>query len=611
MGRFFTRSEHDTLFLAADGRCERCGIELPPSWHADHFLAHSRGGITDLVNGQALCPPCNLAKGAKVNLSLRAWQQDALDDYVAAASPDFMINAVPGAGKTRAAAAIAHHLLDQGTVSLVVVVVPTDALRLQWADDCKLLRLRPYTDGLIVKDGYDGIVVTYQQLAGTTAALIRHATGRKDTLGIFDEIHHAGDSKAWSDGLRYAFENAKRRLSLTGTPWRSDNNRIPFVRYDTDGVVDPTPGASYGMGRAVLDGVCRPVVFDAYNGEARWAALGHIEEARLGEDLSPELVGRTLDTLYDPNQTWIRALLTKADDLLVAVREEVPDAGGLVVADNCKKAEAYASILHEITGDRPTLVISEGPENADAKIRLDAFRKGRSPWLVAVRMVSEGIDIPRLSVGVYAAKTTTPLFFRQVVGRFIRTRDGESHNAQLFIPAVPVLMRHALEVETELRHALDEEQERVERMQAADSLRIFDVPVPLSTSEPVFERTIHQGEGYEELDITQARATCQQYGIPSTFAVNMARFMRDAEPIAAVSQAGGVATMAETEPLHRLEKRKRQQVQGLASRVDRMHDVPYGTTNKELLRQGWPPRDECSVEILDQIALELTRWLGE
>ena len=39
------------------------------------------------------------------------------------------------------------------------------------------------------------------------------------------------------------------------------------------------------------------------------------------------------------------------------------------------------------------------------------------PWIVAVRMVSEGVDIPRLAGGVYATNTLTDLFFRQAVGR--------------------------------------------------------------------------------------------------------------------------------------------------------------------------------------------------
>ncbi len=61
--RRFSVRERAALFVVADGRCEHCGCPLPPDWHADHVAAWARGGQTIIENGQALCPPCNLAKG--------------------------------------------------------------------------------------------------------------------------------------------------------------------------------------------------------------------------------------------------------------------------------------------------------------------------------------------------------------------------------------------------------------------------------------------------------------------------------------------------------------------------------------------------------------------
>ncbi len=70
-------------------------------------------------------------------------------------------------------------------------------------------------------------------------------------------------------------------------------------------------------------------------------------------------------------------------------------------------------------------------------------------------MVSEGVDIPRLRVGVYATAAKTPLIFRQIVGRFVRTIPGRPPEPSwLYLPADPLLRRHASEVETELRHVL-------------------------------------------------------------------------------------------------------------------------------------------------------------
>ena len=68
-------------------------------------------------------------------------------------------------------------------------------------------------------------------------------------------------------------------------------------------------------------------------------------------------------------------------------------------------------------------------------------------------MVSEGVDVPRLAVGVYATSTATPLFFAQAVGRFVRARSrGET--ASVFVPSVPNLLLYASEMERERDHAL-------------------------------------------------------------------------------------------------------------------------------------------------------------
>lgn len=60
--RFFNARQRVALFLHAAGRCRLCGVELERGWHGDHVTAFSRGGATDLPNGQALCPGCNLKK---------------------------------------------------------------------------------------------------------------------------------------------------------------------------------------------------------------------------------------------------------------------------------------------------------------------------------------------------------------------------------------------------------------------------------------------------------------------------------------------------------------------------------------------------------------------
>jgi hypothetical protein len=70
-------------------------------------------------------------------------------------------------------------------------------------------------------------------------------------------------------------------------------------------------------------------------------------------------------------------------------------------------------------------------------------------------MVSEGVDIPRLRVGVYATTTTTELFFRQAVGRFVRwTRGVRGQKAYLFIPDDVRLRTFATQIVDARRHSL-------------------------------------------------------------------------------------------------------------------------------------------------------------
>ena len=130
-----------------------------------------------------------------------------------------------------------------------------------------------------------------------------------------------------------------------------------------------------------------------------------------------------------------------------------PDAGGLVIASDQDHARAIAARLGSISGERPELVMSDEP---GASRRIADFAASDRRWLVSVLMVSEGVDIPRLRVGVYATAARTELFFRQVVGRFIRaTPRPRRQMSYLLMPADPRLKALAHEIELERRHALD------------------------------------------------------------------------------------------------------------------------------------------------------------
>jgi superfamily II DNA or RNA helicase len=556
MARRFGGRQRVALFLMAQGRCERCGVPLQPGWHADHIRAWSHGGETDVMNGQALCPTCNERKGAGMpsvhawpeSVALRPWQVRALEEFTARGQRDFFAVATPGAGKTIFALRIAHRDLWEGRAERVVVVCPTEHLKTQWAlaaHRCGLdLDPRWTNDRGAEAADYHGVAVTYQQVASNPA--IHRLQCRRPTLVIFDEIHHAGEPLMWGDSLREAFDPAVRRLLLSGTPFRTDNHPIPYMRYDAEG--RGLADFEYGYADALADmDVCRAVLFPSFEGRMDWVSGEERHSARFEDELSQRLSAERLRTALATNGEWLPTVLREADRKLSEVRQDGhPDAGGLVIAMEQLHARRIADLLLRITGQQPALVISDEPDTSG---RIARFASGTERWIVAVRMVSEGVDIPRLRVGVYATNTATELFFRQAVGRFIRWLPGlENQNAYLYIPKDPVLVEFAGRILEEQRHQLEELVERIRReREGVDRDDDGPIYVPID-SQGYADDWIRPGEGPLTMaELLQAEALKRRLGMKDT-PENLARLIREiagkaapdpvvAQPVSAPLQA--------------------------------------------------------------------------
>jgi hypothetical protein len=149
---------------------------------------------------------------------------------------------------------------------------------------------------------------------------------------------------------------------------------------------------------------------------------------------------------------WLPAVIQQAHERLMQIRTTHPDAGGLAIATDQEHARDIARLIRYRYKVEAEVVVSDDP---DASKKIAAFAAGTRPWLVAVRMVSEGVDIPRLRVGVYASTVVTELFFRQAVGRFVRwTRGLASQKAYVFLPDDPRLRQHAFQIAEARRHVL-------------------------------------------------------------------------------------------------------------------------------------------------------------
>ncbi len=365
-------------------------------------------------------------------------------------SGSFLISAAPGAGKTRPALEFARRELLRRAVDGIVIVCPTAPLTRQWARAAHALGLEllPDADSPRPPAGFHGVVVTFARIA---MAPKQWAAGtRERTLIIADEAHHLGEELAWGESFNQAFAQAKRWLLLSGTPFRSDATAIPGVEYDSNGLAEPD--VSYTYADAVNDHVCRPVVFVTYDGTLSWRSGDDVIESSFDDVLSTREASRRYRTAISTElPDGLPRILREASERLSALRAgSHPDAGGLVIAADSDHARKIAKLLHELIGHSPVVVLHQDSRSAD---KLSRFTGSQEPWIVAVNMVSEGVDIPRLRVGVYATASKTPLIFRQIVGRFVRTIPGRAAEPSwLYIPADTILRDHAASVETELRY---------------------------------------------------------------------------------------------------------------------------------------------------------------
>lgn len=541
--------------------------------------------------------------------------------------------ATPGAGKTTFALRLATELLTDRTVDQVTVVAPTEHLKHQWSAAAARIGIQLDSNFSNSTGGtsgdFHGVVVTYAQVASHPFKH-RVRTENRRTLVILDEIHHAGDAKSWGDAVAEAFGDATRRLALTGTPFRSDDSQIPFVNYEPDESGFPRSSAdyTYGYSEALADGVVRPVVFLAYSGEAQWRdSAGEEYSARLGEPLSAEQTARAWRTALDPAGDWMSKVLTAADTRLRQLRATgMPDAGGLVIATDQEKARDYAELLEHISGSKPAVVLSDDPTSSQ---RIGEFSNTTDPWMVAVRMVSEGVDVPRLAVGVYATSASTPLYFAQAIGRFVRARrTGES--ASVFLPSVPVLLDLAAQLEVQRDHVIGKphrEKDALDDELLIDANKQKDEPgeeerafVALA-ADAELDQVIYDGDSFGTATFSGSDEEADYLGIPGLLdADQMRALLRDRQtrqirersaavsvaeaPDAGPSAAAAAERVATADRLGEL----RRELNSLVAMHHHRTGKPHGVIHGELRREcGGPPTALATADQLSQRIAALRR----
>jgi superfamily II DNA or RNA helicase len=543
--------------------------------------------------------------------ALRAWQREALAAYEREARRDFLVTATPGAGKTAFALTLGARLLERRSVDRVIVVCPTDHLRTQWAEAARRvdLPLDPNLPNSVgpVRPDVLGYVTTYAQVAAKPR-LHAARTSAKRSLVVFDEVHHAGDGLSWGDAVAEAFTDAARRVCLTGTPFRTrPGELIPFVRYDpdADGGRRSRADYTYGYREALRDRVVRPVVFAAYTGTSRWRnSAGEVVAASLSEGGTKSTEAAAWRTALNPNGKWVPHVIAAMDERIAHLRETgMSDAAGLVLASDQDDARAYSDIVERVTGEAPAVIVSDDPK---ASARIEAFATGNQRMAVCVRMISEGVDIPRAACLAWMTSYRTALFFAQAVGRVVRARSRHE-SATVFLPAVRPLLALAAELEDERNHVIPapsaaddqvldlEEVERepggVERYEALDA-------------EAQFAHVLHGGRAVIASDARELSAEDEDYlGLPGLFTPEQTAALLARRDVVARHRASSASGTTDDPGLAgwRAASELRREVNRLVSVVASRSGQPHARVHAQLrLAVPGPPSASASVELLER-----------
>jgi superfamily II DNA or RNA helicase len=500
----------------------------------------------------------------------------------------------------------------------VIVVCPTDHLRTQWATaaDAAGLPLDPALSNAVgpVRPDLRGYVTTYAQVAAKPA-LHAARTSAKRSLVILDEVHHAGDGLSWGDAVATAFDLAARRLCLTGTPFRTrPDERIPFVRYeqDSDGGFRSAADFTYGYREALRDGVVRPVVFAAYTGTSRWRnSAGEVIAASLTEQNTKSVETTAWRTALNPKGRWVPHVIAAMDERISHLRETVmPDAAGLVLASDQDDARAYAAIVEQVTGEAPVVILSDDPKASD---KIDAFTHGTQRMAVCVRMVSEGVDVPRAACLAWMTSYRTPLFFAQGVGRVVRSR-GPQEVATVFLPAVRPLLALAAELEDERNHIipppsgqseqiLDVERVEVERKDA-EKIEVVD-------ADASFAHVLHGGRAVVAAPLTEEDEDF--LGLPGILSPEQtAALLAQRDSVARRRAAGPEAPTPSAEAVAwRAGAELRREVNRLVGVLSARTGTPHGQLHAQLRRAvPGPASAAAGVDVLERRRDHLMGLLG-
>lgn len=383
-------------------------------------------------------------------MRLRHWQQEAIEAALTKFSEPythFLCLATPGSGKTLMASALADILIEEEKVDLVLCFSPSTVVANDFKVELETITSKRFCGGL----GASGSSMTYQSMRHLNKAFWSLLNSNR-VFVIFDEIHHCAgggleDSNAWgAEILKHIQGKAHFTIALTGTPWRSDSIPIVLSNYVGEGnriYVD----YRYDLKQAIKDGVCRTPKLISLDTDL----IGVIEGSKKTNFKSiTDFVAQSDLPYFEliKHDEVIRKILEQGIAQLDQERSLFSDAGGLIVAASISHAKHIHRLLSEL-GEYSEVVNYR--EHQPSKLIKD-FKSSSQKWIISVNMISEGTNIPRLRVCCYLSLITTELYFRQVLGRVLRTQYSSTEVGYVILPAHPRLIEFATRIAEEIPH---------------------------------------------------------------------------------------------------------------------------------------------------------------
>ena len=334
-------------------------------------------------------------------------------------SPDcrnfFLVKAATGGGKTLFAGFVAKAMMDgsliEGTkikeINRIIVVSPSIQIKSDFKNSVHEIGVHLTADekassSTILRSSsvFDGMIFTYQAVStghiGRLANVWRE-NGDKILL-ILDEVHHLTHFNEWGTQIEFLKQQVEYTIAMTGTPWRGDQQRILGINYDDEG--QPIPDFSYTKKEGVRDETVRHVEFwktpgyvlqDNGDGTSRSIPFSDVEKERL--------YGYK-NNVFDPTSNWMGEVIEKADSISNKIDEEEDNAYKAAVLVLCRDIRHAKVVNRHINGMYPnnSIVVSSDSSFDEVKAHdlIKAFKTSEKRYIVAVGMIKEGVDIPRI-----------------------------------------------------------------------------------------------------------------------------------------------------------------------------------------------------------------------